>query len=176
VIGGGDWSQDRLIPDIIRSLSAGEAPSIRAPHAVRPWQHVLEALRGYVLVAERLLAGERRFAQAWNFGPFEDDAQPVSYIVDHMVASWGGKRWEPASGDHLHEAGLLRLDSSKARGELGWRPVLGLTEALNWIVLWHQAFARGEDARDVTIEQIKIFAARSQSALPHSASKAAAAA
>ena len=175
VIGGGDWAQDRLIPDIVRAASARATLHIRAPHAVRPWQHVLEALHGYMLVAERLLAGERRSADAWNFGPFDDDAQPVSYIVDHMVAALGGPGWEIAPGDHPHEAGLLRLDSAKARAELGWRPVLGLTEALNWIALWHRAFARGENARDITVEQIKVYSARSQSSVLGPALKAAAA-
>lgn len=174
VIGGGDWAEDRLIPDIIRAMEGGRVPQIRAPQAVRPWQHVLEALHGYLLVAERLLAGERRFAQAWNFGPFDGDAQPVSNIVDHLVAAWGGEGWELASGNHPHEAGLLRLDSSKARSELGWRPVMGLTEALNWIVLWHKAFERGESARDITLEQIKIYSARSQSSPAPAVARAAA--
>lgn len=174
VIGGGDWAQDRLIPDIIRSLSAGSAPLIRAPRAVRPWQHVLEALHGYMLVAERLLAGDRHFAQAWNFGPSDDDTQPVATIVDHLVSAWGGPGWDVAPGDHPHEAALLRLDSSKSRAELGWSPVMGLTEALNWIVLWHQAVARGEDARDITLDQIRVYSARSQSSLPKKVSKAAA--
>ncbi len=163
VIGGGDWAEDRLIPDVLRALSNGNRPLIRAPKAVRPWQHVLEALHGYILVAERLLAGERRFAQGWNFGPFEDDMQTVETIVDHLVAAWGGKGWDIASGDHPHEAAMLRLDSSKARAELGWRPVLGLTEALNWIMLWHQGFAAGADARDLTLDQIRVYAAMSQS-------------
>lgn len=172
VIGGGDWAEDRLIPDVLRALSNGDRPLIRAPKAVRPWQHVLEALHGYILVAERLLAGERRFAQGWNFGPFEDDMQAVETIVDHLVAAWGGKGWDIAPGDHPHEAAMLRLDSSKARAELGWRPVLGLAEALNWIMLWHQAFAAGEDARDLTLDQIRIYAAMSQSHPAASVSKA----
>jgi len=174
VIGGGDWAQDRLIPDIIRALEAGAAPLIRSPQALRPWQHVLEALHGYLMIAERLLAGERRYADAWNFGPSESDAQSVSNIVERLVAALGGKGWETAAGDQPHEAGLLRLDSSKARAELGWQPSLDLGEALDWIVEWHQVFARNQDARAITQEQIRKYLVRSGSSLPRQAAKAAA--
>jgi CDP-glucose 4,6-dehydratase len=133
---------------------------IRAPDAVRPWQHVLEALGGYLMIAERLLAGERRFADAWNFGPADEDARPVRWIVERLRAAWG----EGASaakfdtGPRPHEAGLLRLDNSRARALLGWRPALDLGEALDWIVAWHKAVGAGEDARTVTLGQIEHYA------------------
>ena len=159
VIGGGDWALDRLIPDLVRAFEAGEAPAIRSPDAVRPWQHVLEALGGYLLLAERLLAGERAFADAWNFGPADEDARPVGWIVERMRVLWGGDAAPPApwTGGTPHEAGLLKLDTSKARSLLGWRPMLPLDEALGWIVAWHRRTAAGEDARAVTTEQIDSY-------------------
>ncbi|HTM96567.1 MAG TPA: CDP-glucose 4,6-dehydratase [Croceibacterium sp.] len=155
VIGGGDWAADRLLPDLIRAFEADTAPLIRSPDAVRPWQHVLEALSGYLLLAERLLAGERTFADGWNFGPADDDARPVSWIVERLTRAWGVAS-APLSDDgpRPHEAGLLRLDSSKARALLGWRPRLPLDTALAWIVEWHRAVAAGADARAATVAQI----------------------
>jgi len=156
VIGGGDWAADRLIPDLVRAFEAGVAPLIRSPDAVRPWQHVLEALGGYLMIGERLLAGDRRFADGWNFGPAEEDARPVSWIVERMRAAWGGdtRAVRPDDGPRPHEAGLLRLDCSKARGALGWRPALRLDQALDWIVAWHRAVGSGGDARVITLAQI----------------------
>jgi len=163
VIGGGDWASDRLVPDLVRAFEAGVAPLIRAPDAVRPWQHVLEALGGYLMIAERLLAGERRFADAWNFGPGDADAQPVRWIVDRMRQAWaGGAAAVLDSGPRPHEAGLLRLDSSRARNALGWRPALTLGETIDWIVAWHKAVGAGEDARAVTREQIVHYATRAR--------------
>jgi len=160
VIGGGDWAEDRLVPDLVRAFEAGVAPLIRSPDAVRPWQHVLEALGGYLRIAERLLAGERQFADAWNFGPADDDTQPVSWIVERMRAAWGGAPQSQADrGTRVHEAGLLRLDCSKARTALGWRPALDLAQTLNWIVAWHKAVGAGEDARAVTLAQIADYSA-----------------
>ncbi len=162
VIGGGDWATDRLVPDLVRAFEQGESPLIRSPASVRPWQHVLEALGGYVLLAERLLAGERGFADGWNFGPSDEDARPVSWILERMRAAWGGA--PEAVGDNApqpHEAGLLRLDCSKARTALRWRPVVPLAEALDWIVAWHKAVAAGQDARAVTLGQIGEYQARS---------------
>ena len=169
VIGGGDWASDRLVPDLIRAFEAGAAPLIRAPHSVRPWQHVLEALGGYLQIAERLLAGERQFADAWNFGPSDDDTRPVSWIVEHMRRIWGGDASQPQADrrSHVHEAGLLRLDCSKARAALDWRPALNLEQALDWIVAWHKAVGRGEQARAVTLAQIADYsAASSQGSVP----------
>lgn len=164
VIGGGDWAADRLIPDLVRAFEAGVAPEIRSPNAVRPWQHVLEALGGYLLIAERLMAGEHAFADAWNFGPADDDARPVSWIVDRMRAAWGNAAAAavPFIGSVPHEAGLLRLDCSKARAMLGWRPALGLDATLQWIVDWHKAVADGVDARDVTSSQIMNYSCRAK--------------
>ena len=164
VIGGGDWAADRLVPDLVRAFEQGVPPLIRSPASVRPWQHVLEALGGYVTLAERLLAGERNFADGWNFGPSDEDARPVSWMVERMRAAWGGA--PEAVGDSApspHEAGLLRLDCSKARAALRWRPALPLAEALDWIVAWHKAVAAGEDARAVTLRQIADYQARSSS-------------
>ena len=161
VIGGGDWAADRLLPDLVRAFEAGIAPRIRAPEAVRPWQHVLEALGGYLMIAERLLAGERQFADAWNFGPSDEDARPVSWIVERMRTAWGDEATDalPDTGPRAHEAGLLRLDCSKARAALGWRPSLTLEQALDWIVSWHKAVAGGADARAVTRAQIADYRA-----------------
>ena len=161
VIGGGDWALDRLIPDLVRAFEAGQAPVIRSPGAVRPWQHVLEALVGYVEIAERLLAGEERFADAWNFGPVDEDARPVAWIANRMAAAWGVESgWQDWRGDVPHEAGLLKLDCSKARAELGWRPTLTLDEALTAIVAWHKAVSGGRSAREVTVAQIQDFLLR----------------
>lgn len=162
VIGGGDWAADRLVPDLVRAFEAGTAPLIRSPRSVRPWQHVLEALRGYIMLAERLLAGEREFADGWNFGPSDEDARPVSWIVDRMRAAWGGEATGAGLDDRpgLHEAGLLRLDSSKARSALGWQPALGLEEALDWIADWHSRVNAGADTRDITLAQIGDYQAR----------------
>lgn len=164
VIGGGDWAADRLLPDLVRAFEAGVPPLIRSPDAVRPWQHVLEALGGYLLIADRLMGGEAQFGDAWNFGPADDDARPVSWIVERMRAAWGDGAGDPLAdiGPRPHEAGLLRLDCSKARAALGWRPALTLERALDWIVTWHKATGAGEDARAITLSQIADYAAVSR--------------
>lgn len=163
VIGGGDWAAERLVPDLVRAFEVEQAPVIRSPDAVRPWQHVLEALGGYLLIAERLLGGEARFADAWNFGPADDDARPVSWIVEKMRAAWGDDAAGPLAdaAPRPHEAGLLRLDCSKARAALGWRPALTLEQALDWIVAWHKATGTGSEARAVTLSQIADYTAAS---------------
>ena len=161
VIGGGDWSLDRLVPDLVRAFEQGEKPVIRSPGSVRPWQHVLEALVGYAAIAEQLMNGGASFADAWNFGPSEEDAKPVAWIVDRMARSWGvDSSWKDWDGPIPHEAGLLRLDCSKARAELGWRPTLILEEAIDLIVQWHKSVGGGADARVVTLEQINHFLSR----------------
>lgn len=155
VIGGGDWSPDRLVPDVLRSFERGEPVALRHPRAVRPWQHVLEPLSGYLVLAERLATQGQAFAEAWNFGPGEDDAQPVQALVEQLAALWGGSaRWQIDGAAHPHEAHALKLDSAKARTRLGWRPHWRLAQSLQAIVAWHQAWQGGADMRRVTLQQI----------------------
>jgi CDP-glucose 4,6-dehydratase len=156
VIGGGDWSADRLVPDILKALAAGQPVEIRNPAAIRPWQHVLEPLRGYLLLAERVHEHPTEFAEGWNFGPRDEDCQPVSSIVSTLVESWGGKAaWRAQPGEHPHEAGYLKLDSSKARARLGWRPKTSLAEGLALTAEWHRAWLAGEDMNSLTLRQIE---------------------
>jgi CDP-glucose 4,6-dehydratase len=157
VIGGGDWSEDRLLPDAFRAALAGEPIRVRNPEAVRPWQHVLNPLSGYLLVAERAWA-DRDCARGWNFGPADDDARPVRWIVERVDALWDAPlRWEVDPGPHPHEAQWLKLDSSLARARLGWRPRWGLADGLQRTVAWHQAHRDGADVRETTLEQIRAF-------------------
>lgn len=161
VIGGGDWSEDRLIPDLIRGFVAGVPVQIRQPNAIRPWQHVLEPAHGYIVLAERLLAGDGKAASAFNFGPEDRDAWPVSRIADELVADWGaGAAWTQEGGSGVHEASLLRLDSSKARAELGWKPRLTIETALQWTTAWYRAFAGGDNMADFSLKQIAAFEGR----------------
>jgi CDP-glucose 4,6-dehydratase len=155
VIGGGDWALDRLVPDIIRAMVAGQRPLIRSPHSIRPWQHVLEALGGYLLIAESLAAGQGWAAEGWNFGPADDDTQPVHWIADRLTQGWGIDGWDqPEQVSGPHEAKILKLDCAKARNVLGWRPVWGLSESLRRIVEWHKNVAQGEDARLISDRQL----------------------
>lgn len=158
VIGGGDWSKDRLIPDLIRGFEAQEPVRIRRPKAIRPWQHVLEPLSGYMLLAERLMKEPRRFATAFNFGPAEEDAWPVERIADAMAAMWGaGAAWTNDEREHVHEDHALRLDISRARRELGWEPRLRIEQALEWTMNWYRAARRGEEMQRATLEQIAAY-------------------
>jgi CDP-glucose 4,6-dehydratase len=161
VIGGGDWSTDRLIPDCMRAVSAGQSIVIRNPASIRPWQHVLEALRGYLLLAEKLYGAPREYSEGFNFGPEATDAQPVSYIARAVCERWGeGATHHIESADaHTtpHEARLLRLDSSYAQKKLGWRPLLTLPQALDWTIPWYKAFYRGESMRDESIKQLELI-------------------
>jgi CDP-glucose 4,6-dehydratase len=158
VIGGGDWAPDRLVPDIVRALLAGELPLIRNPGSIRPWQHVLDALSGYLLLAQRLLEGRDELATAWNFGPMDDDARPVGWIVEQMLRAWGSDSgWVRPDAERLHEAVQLRLDSSKSRAELGWRPAFSLEDALDKVVEWHSRVHGGADAREVSIDQLQDY-------------------
>ena len=160
VIGGGDWAADRLVADIMRAVEDGEPVRIRNPHAIRPWQHVLEPLRGYLMLAERLHAGDRAFAEAWNFGPHDNDARPVGWIVEELVRRWGpGARYEIDAGEHPHEATYLKLDISKARAQLGWSPRVDLAGALDRIVAWYKAHQAQADMREVTLRQIADYEA-----------------
>ncbi len=155
VMGGGDWAQDRLVPDILRALEKQQAVLIRNPHAIRPWQHVLEPLSGYLCLAQHLSASGQAFAQAWNFGPRDEDAQPVQWIVQRMTQAWSqGATWQVAQGDHPHEAHFLKLDISKARAELGWQPRWSLDTALQKITEWHQAWLAGRNVRELCLSQI----------------------
>jgi CDP-glucose 4,6-dehydratase len=159
VIGGGDWSEDRLIPDLVRGFQSGAPVLIRRPHSIRPWQHVLEPLQGYLRLAERLLSGEPVFASAFNFGPSDKDAWTVARIATKMAALWAdGARWISDADPGAHEAHYLRLDSSKARTELNWRPHLTIESALEWTVAWYRAFADGADMQKFTLEQIAAYA------------------
>ena len=155
MIGGGDWAADRIVPDAVRAAVAGEAVQVRNPKAMRPWQHVLEPLAGYLLLAERLCEAPGEYAEGWNFGPDDEDAVPVETVVATVARLWGPPaRWEADRGPHPHEAHFLRLDSSKARERLGWRPRLRLESALEWTVEWYKAQAQGADARALTLAQI----------------------
>jgi CDP-glucose 4,6-dehydratase len=159
VIGGGDWSTDRLVPDLVRGFLAGEAVLIRRPHATRPWQHVLEPLAGYIALAEKLLSADAaRYATAFNFGPADDDAQPVQWIVEHMTKFWGGNaQWKLAADPGAHEAGYLKLDASRAHTELNWHPRLRLETALEWLVAWYKACQSGADMHAFTLAQIAAY-------------------
>ena len=155
VIGGGDWATDRLVPDILRAFERGEPVVIRNPHSTRPWQHVLEPLSGYLVLAQRLWEDGAAFAEGWNLGPRDEDARPVQWIVEQLVARWGqGARWQLDGGQHPHEAHFLKLDISKARARLGWAPRWRLADALRHIVTWHQAWLAGDDVRALCLAQI----------------------
>lgn len=146
VIGGGDWAKDRLIPDILRSFECNQQVVIRNPHSIRPWQHVLEPLSGYLVVAQKLFSEGDKFSEGWNFGPRDEDARSVEFIVDKMVALWGDNAsWLLDGENHPHEAHYLKLDCSKANLQLGWHPRWGLVETLGRIVKWHRAWIDGED-------------------------------
>lgn len=158
VIGGGDWAKDRLIPDILRSFENQQTVIIRNPHAIRPWQHVLEPLSGYIVVAQRLYQDGPEFAEGWNFGPREDDAMPVQFIVETMVTLWGeGAAWHLDGSEHPHEAHYLKLDCSKARMHLGWQPRWNLVETLGRIVNWHKAWINSEDMLALTRNEISEY-------------------
>ena len=158
VIGGGDWATDRLIPDFLRALDAGKTLSIRSPNAVRPWQHVLEPLSGYLMLAEKLYSDGGAFAEAWNFGPNHEDAKSASWIVERLCALTPSARWKTESAKQPHEAGLLTLDSSKAKAELGWDPRWNLETALSKTTEWHQAWRNREDMAAITTQQIQVYA------------------
>ncbi|HEY1904096.1 MAG TPA: CDP-glucose 4,6-dehydratase [Terracidiphilus sp.] len=158
VIGGGDWSEDRLIPDLIRGFQARQSVLIRRPNAIRPWQHVLESLHGYITLAEQLLAERAQFASAFNFGPAPDDAWPVERIVTTAARMWGeGASWVRDAEPGVHEDHFLRLDASKARVELGWQPRLGIETALEWTMAWYRAAQQRADMRQETLAQIAAY-------------------
>jgi CDP-glucose 4,6-dehydratase len=158
VIGGGDWSPDRLLPDLVRGFLSGKPVLIRRPHSIRPWQHVLEPLHGYISLAERLLTQNPRYATAYNFGPIEDDARPVSWIAERMTEFWGsGASWVLDERENPHEASNLKLDASRARADLGWTPLLRLDTALDLLVQWYRGWQSGSDMHNFTLGQIGTY-------------------
>ena len=158
VIGGGDWALDRLIPDLLAAFGQNKPATIRNPNAVRPWQHVLEPLRGYLTLAERLFVDGSAYAQAWNFGPRDDDAKTVGWIADQLAGLWGeGAQCRTDAGNHPHEARYLKLDISKARSQLDWQPALSLTDALKLTIEWARQRQQGSNIRHLTLAQIQAY-------------------
>ena len=158
VIGGGDWSEDRLLPDVFRSLIFGEKLEIRNPYSVRPWQHALEPLSGYMKLAEKLYNGEKSFAESWNFGPAEEDSKPVGWILEEIKRIWNEPvNWQIAEGIQPHEARLLKLDSAKAKNELKWSPKLSLDEAVQITVQWYRGFKDKKNLTELTGNQIDFY-------------------
>jgi CDP-glucose 4,6-dehydratase len=158
VIGGGDWSEDRLIPDLIRGFVSGRPVLIRCPTAIRPLQHVLESLHGYLMLAEELLAQHSKFASSYNFGPSDEDVWPVERIATKLVQMWGnGASWIRDAVPSVHEDHVLRLDASKARVELGWKARLRIEAGLEWTMAWYRAWKRGDDMAEFTGKQISAY-------------------
>lgn len=160
VIGGGDWSADRLVPDLVSTFARGEETMIRNPHAIRPWQHVMEPLSGYIALAEHLLSLRGRdFAEGWNFGPDTGSERTVGEVVESVRAAWGARaRWRLDKGPHPHEASFLKLDSSKAKRRLNWSPVWKFSDAIKNTVDWYLAAAAQEDMQVFTLKQIEAYA------------------
>jgi len=157
VIGGGDWAADRLVPDFLRALDRGEVLHIRSPGAIRPWQHVLEPLSGYLRLAECLFSEGCTFAEGWNFGPVGEDARSVRWIIERLVAASAGVKWECEKEQQPHEAGCLKLDISKARARLGWSPRWRLETALDKTLEWHNAWRKGKDMKAFSLGQIEEY-------------------
>ena len=161
VVGGGDWAADRLIPDILRAIESGQPVNIRSPHAIRPWQHVLEPLSGYLALAEKLTTEGPAFAEGWNFGPNDEDAKSVQWIVERLTAEWGeGADWQLDGEPQPHEAHYLKLDCSKAKARLDWHPRWNLSETIGHIIGWHQARLAGANMREFSLQQIALHSAR----------------
>ena len=158
VIGGGDWAADRLVPDILRAISENRPVVIRNPQAIRPWQHVLEPLSGYLQLAQKLYEEGAAYAEGWNFGPNEEDAKPVRWIVERLTRQWGdGANWKLDQAEHPHEAHYLKLDCSKAKMRLDWHPRWSLSKALEYIIVWHKALQQNQDMREFSLRQIAAF-------------------
>ena len=157
VIGGGDWADDRLIPDILRSFEKSKPVVIRNPKATRPWQHVLEPLSGYLILAEKLYKNQKKYAEGWNFGPNENDVKPVDWILDRMISEWPDSSWELDQNSNPHEASFLKLDISKATSKLDWRPTWNLSHTLERIVSWHKAWLNQENMQDVCLAEIEEY-------------------
>ncbi len=157
VIGGGDWSKDRLIPDILRSFECGQSVVIRKPKATRPWQHVLEPLSGYLVLAQKMYNNIGKYDGGWNFGPNEKDVKPVGWILDKMILKWPDASWKLDQNSSPHEAGFLKLDITKAESKLGWKPVWGLSHTLEKIISWHKAWLNKEDMQVACLAEIKEY-------------------
>ena len=159
VIGGGDWGKDRLVPDIIKASINQETVLLRYPNALRPWQHVLEPLNGYLMLGERLYESPLQYSGSWNFGPNEEEMKPVRWIADNIMQRWQGRavKWLLDENSHPYESGLLKLDATKARTDLGWKLQWGIESALDKTVEWYQAYEKGKDMRDRTISHINAF-------------------
>jgi CDP-glucose 4,6-dehydratase len=158
VIGGGDWATDRLIPDILRAFEKSQPVIVRNPHATRPWQHVLEPLSGYLILAQNLWRGGHASAEGWNFGPKDEDAKPVEWILNKMITAWGeGASWQLDSDAHPHEARFLKLDISKAHSRLQWTPTWNLEQTLSKIVAWHRAWLANDDMNAYSLKEIESY-------------------
>jgi CDP-glucose 4,6-dehydratase len=157
VIGGGDWADDRLIPDILRSFKKNEPVVIRNPKATRPWQHVLEPLSGYLVLAQKLYENQKDYAEGWNFGPNEQDVKPVDWILDKMIAKWPNSSWELDQNSNPHEASFLKLDISKAESKLGGKPVWELSYTLEKIISWQRAWLNKEDMQAICLLEVEEY-------------------
>jgi len=158
VIGGGDFAVDRLLPDLLQACEKKKNLFVRYPNAIRPWQHVLEPLAGYLRLAASLYQFGKEYSGAWNFGPTEASLKPVSWVVDHFIDRWGSRiKWESHDSGQLHESGILKLDSSKAAQFLGWRSRMGLEQAIEWVISWHKAQLAGEEMQRISNLQIAEF-------------------
>jgi len=157
VIGGGDWAEDRLIPDLLRAFDKSEILTVRSPNAIRPWQHVLEPLSGYLLLAERLYVDGGAYAEAWNFGPDDADSQSVRWLIEHLCKQIPEARWQLDKQPQPHEANALKLDSSKVKARLGWRPKWNLQTALDKTIEWHTAWKSGQSMDQVSLQQIQSY-------------------
>jgi CDP-glucose 4,6-dehydratase len=161
VIGGGDWSPFRIVHDIVEAAKAGRVVALRYPQAVRPWQHVLDPLAGYLMLAQAMVAEPNSVPPALNFGPDPDCIRPVSELVEALAACWGGRPgWRADNGEHPHETARLALDATRARRLLGWRPLLSFDDAVRWTADWYQAFWNGQDVGDLTRRQIAVYCGR----------------
>lgn len=164
VIGGGDWGEDRLVPDAMRAALADEPVRVRNPNSIRPWQHVVNPLSGYLVLAQALWSSPEQ-ARAWNFGPTDEEARPVGWLVERLAELWPERvRWELDEGPHPHEANYLKLDSSRARARLGWQPLAPLDAALVETAAWYRELEAGTEMRQVTLDQLERFGALSGSA------------
>ena len=157
VIGGGDWASDRLIPDILRSFERKEAVIVRNLSATRPWQHVLEPLSGYLILAQKMYEDKNKYSEGWNFGPRSDDVKPVEWILKSMTSAWPDSKWELDTGHNPHEANLLQLDINKSAVKLGWTPIWALNYTLQKIVAWHTAWLKSENARELCLGEIQDY-------------------